>query len=55
MHHYKNKQINYTQIGAHDAYNTGDKITYKGKKYTCKINNCVWTPDAYPQGWEEVL
>ena len=41
--------------GAHDAYKIGDKITYNGKKYTCKIDNCVWTPDAYPQGWEEVL
>ena len=40
--------------GAHDAYNTGDKITYSGKKYICKINGCVWTPDAYPQGWELV-
>lgn len=40
--------------GAHDAYNTGDKITYNGKKYICKINGCVWTPDAYPQGWELV-
>lgn len=41
--------------GAFDAYHIGDKITYNGKKYTCKIDNCVWTPDAYPQGWEEVL
>ena len=40
--------------GAHDAYNIGDKVTYNGKKYTCKMNNCVWTPDAYPSGWEEV-
>ena len=41
--------------GAHDAYNTGDKITYNGKKYICKMNGCVWTPDAYPAGWEEVI
>ena len=40
--------------GAHDAYNVGDKITYNGKKYICKLDNCVWTPDAYPAGWEEV-
>ena len=40
--------------GAHDAYNTGDKITYNGKKYICKLDNCVWSPDAYPQGWELV-
>lgn len=41
--------------GAHDAYNTGDKITYNGKKYICKMDGCVWTPDAYPAGWEEVV
>lgn len=41
--------------GAHDAYNIGDKITYNGKKYICQINGCVWTPDAYPQGWQEVV
>ena len=41
--------------GAHDAYNTGDKRTYNGKKYICKVDNCVWSPDAYPAGWEEVV
>ena len=40
--------------GAHDAYHVGDKITYNGKKYICKLDNCVWTPDAYPAGWEVV-
>lgn len=40
--------------GAHDAYNTGDKITYNGKKYICKMNGCVWSPDTYPTAWEEV-
>lgn len=40
--------------GAHDAYHVGDKITYNGKKYICKLDNCVWTPDAYPAGWQEV-
>lgn len=40
--------------GAHDAYNTGDKITYNGKKYVCQMDGCVWTPDAYPGAWQEV-
>lgn len=40
--------------GAHDAYYTGDKITYNGKHYICKMDGCVWTPDAYPAGWQEV-
>lgn len=40
--------------GAHDAYKVGDKITYNGKKYICKMDGCVWNPDTYPAGWEEV-
>lgn len=40
--------------GAHDSYNTGDKITYNGKKYVCKMNSCVWSPDVYPEAWELV-
>lgn len=40
--------------GAHDAYHIGDKITYNGKHYECIFDNCVWTPDAYPQGWKLV-
>ena len=39
--------------GAHDAYHVGDKITYNSKHYTCLMDGCVWTPDAYPQGWRE--
>lgn len=40
--------------GAHNSYKNGDKVTYKGKKYICKMDNCVWSPDTYPQAWEEV-
>lgn len=38
--------------GAHDAYNTGKKITYAGKRYVCKMDGCVWPPDVYPAAWE---
>ena len=39
--------------GAHDAYNTGDKMTYTdGKRYVCQMDNCVWGPDVYPAGWK---
>ena len=38
--------------GAHDCYNIGDKVTYNGQHYVSKINGNVWSPDAYPQGWE---
>lgn len=41
--------------GAHDCYNEGNKMTFNGKKYICLINGCVWSPDEYPQGWQEVV
>ena len=40
--------------GAHDAYNTGDIVNYNGTLYKSVIDGNVWSPDAYPQGWEEV-
>ena len=42
--------------GAHDAYYTGDKITYKGKRYICVMPEnvaCTYPPDVYPSAWEE--
>jgi hypothetical protein len=39
--------------GGHDAYNTGDIVQYNGKLYKSLIDGNVWSPDTYPQGWEE--
>ena len=38
--------------GAHDAYNTGDIVNYNGTLYRSLIDGNVWSPEAYPQGWE---
>lgn len=38
--------------GAHDAYNAGDIVDYNGTLYRCTQDGNVWSPDAYPQGWE---
>ena len=38
--------------GAHDAYSTGDKVTYNGKRYVSRIDANVYSPEAYPAGWE---
>lgn len=38
--------------GAHDAYNTGDIVSYNGVLYRSKIDGNTWAPDAYPDGWE---
>ena len=43
--------------GAQDAYNTGDKVHYPDADspiYESLIDNNVWSPEAYPQGWELV-
>lgn len=39
--------------GAHDAYNTGDKVTYRGRRYVCQMDGCVWAPDVYPSAWQD--
>ena len=39
--------------GAHDAYNKGDKVTFEGKHYISLIDGNVYSPAAYPAGWQE--
>lgn len=39
-------------LGATDAYNTGDIVSYNGALYISTIDGNVWAPDAYPAGWE---
>ena len=38
-------------LGASDAYNTGDIVSYNGTLYKSTIDGNVWAPDTYPQGW----
>lgn len=38
--------------GAHDAYNTGDIVNYNGTLYKSLIDGNVYSPEAYPAGWE---
>lgn len=38
--------------GAHDAYNKGDIVDYNGTLYKSLIDGNVYSPDAYPAGWE---
>lgn len=39
-------------LGASDAYNTGDIVSYNGELYRSTVDGNVWSPDTYPQGWE---
>ena len=41
-------------ISSSDVYNTGDEVMYNGVHYKSTIDNNVWSPEAYPQGWEVV-
>ena len=41
--------------GSHDAYHTGDKVTYNGAHYICiapEGSVVVWCPDVYPSYWQ---
>ena len=38
--------------GAHDAYAKGSKITFEGKHYISLIDANVYSPTAYPAGWQ---
>lgn len=40
--------------GAHDAYQKGDKVRYNGNVYESLIDGNVWSPDAYPAGWQKL-
>lgn len=39
--------------GGHDSYAKGAQVTYQGAVYESLIDNNVWAPDAYPQGWRK--
>ena len=38
-------------VGAHDAYNAGDKVSHNGKHWTSAADGNVWEPGVY--GWTE--
>ena len=41
--------------GSHDAYAKGTKVTFEGKHYISLIDANVYSPTAYPAGWQEVV
>ena len=40
--------------GVHDAYQTGDRVTFEGKVYESAIDGNVWSPTENPAGWKLV-
>lgn len=49
-----NEILDWEQPSADNAYMKGDKVRYNGKVYESLIDNNVWAPDAYPEGWKEI-
>lgn len=39
-------------LGATDAYNSGDIVSYNGVLYQSTVDGNVWSPEAYPAGWK---
>lgn len=46
--------LDWEQPDSTNAYMKGDKVRYNGKVYESLIDNNVWSPIGYPQGWKEV-
>lgn len=42
----------WTQPDATSAYSIGDKVIFNGAIYESLIDGNVWSPEAYPAGWE---
>ena len=40
-------------VGAHDAYQIGDKVSHNGKHWTSSVDRNVWEPGVY--GWDEYV
>lgn len=46
--------LDWEQPDSTNPYMKGDKVRYNGKIYESVIDNNVWSPEAYPQGWKEI-
>lgn len=42
----------WVQPDSTNPYNTGDRVIFEGKTYESTIDGNVWSPSAYPQGWQ---
>ena len=37
-----------------NPYMKGDRVSFEGKVYESAIDNNIWSPAAYPAGWQEI-
>lgn len=47
--------LEWEQPTAENAYMKGDRVRFNGKVYESLIDNNVWKPDEYADGWKEVV
>ena len=40
--------------GVHDAYQTGDRVTFQGAVWESVLDGNVWSPTDYPAGWKKL-
>lgn len=57
---YKSKDVKYAKHyiqpqGAHDAYMKDEYMIFEGKTYKSIIDNNVWNPRDYSQGWKVMV
>lgn len=45
----------FEQPGATNPYMKGDRVIFNGKVYESLIDNNVYSPEAYPAGWKEII
>lgn len=48
----ENTPPEWQQPDSTNPYMTGDRVTLNGKIYESTIDNNVWKPDEYPDGWK---
>lgn len=46
--------LDWEQPGSTNGYMTGDKVKFEDHIYVSVIDNNIWSPTAYPAGWELV-
>lgn len=40
--------------GGHDAYQTGDRVTFEGAVWESLLDGNIWSPTDHPEGWVRV-
>lgn len=49
------KIYEWEQPDSTNPYMAGDKVIYDGVVYESLIDNNVWSPEAYPAGWKQIV